>query len=106
MRVGETMPAYEQRDLATYHDRTRRRGVNRIVYWPFRAVAQPAMRVLFRPRRTGREPIPDGKVILASNHRSFLDPFIIGICVRRPIYFVAKQELFQNRFVAWFLNCL
>src|SRR5918992_2936965 len=100
------MPAFEHPDLARYHERTRRRGVNRVVYWTFRAFAQPAMRVCFRARRTGREHIPDGKVILAANHRSFLDPFIIGTCVRRPIYFVAKQELFRNRFLAWFLNCM
>ena len=100
------MPVSEQDHLCRYHERTRRRGVNRIVYWTFRAFAQPAMRVLFRARRTGREHIPDGKVILAANHRSFLDPFIIGTCVRRPIYFVAKQELFANRFFGWFLNCM
>jgi 1-acyl-sn-glycerol-3-phosphate acyltransferase len=100
------MPASDHRDLARYHERTRRRGVNRIVYWSFRALAEPALRLYFRPRRTGREHIPDGRVILAANHRSFLDPFIIGICVRRPIYFVAKQELFNRRLVAWFLNCM
>ena len=100
------MPASEHDDLARYHERIRRRGVNRIVYWCFRALAQPAMRVLFRARRTGREHIPDGKVILAANHRSFLDPFILGTCVRRPIYFVAKQELFEHRFFGWFLNCM
>ena len=33
--------------------------------------------------------------MLAANHRSFLDPFAIGCCIRRPIYFVAKQELFE-----------
>ncbi|MDQ4049023.1 MAG: 1-acyl-sn-glycerol-3-phosphate acyltransferase [Actinomycetota bacterium] len=100
------MPTSEHPDLVRYHERTRRRGVNRIVYWSFRAFAQPAMRVYFRARRTGREHIPDGKVILAANHRSFLDPFILGTCVRRPIYFVAKQELFRHRFLGWFLNCM
>jgi 1-acyl-sn-glycerol-3-phosphate acyltransferase len=50
--------------------------------------------------------MPSGGVILAANHRSFLDPFIIGCCLRRPIYFVAKQELFANRLQGWFLNAL
>ena len=45
-------------------------------------------------------------MILASNHRSFLDPFAIGCCLGRPIYFVAKQELFKNPLIGWFLNCL
>jgi glycerol-3-phosphate dehydrogenase (NAD(P)+) len=92
--------------LARYHARTRRRGVNPLVYWVVRAVLQPAILLWFRVSRTGHRNIPDGPVILAANHRSFLDPFVIGICLRRPIYFVAKKELFRNRLQAWLLNCL
>ena len=92
--------------LARYHERTRTRGVNKVVYWLTRALLQPAIHVYFRLRRLGRHHIPDGAVILASNHRSFLDPFVIGCCVRRPVYFVAKKELFRNRLQGWFLNCL
>jgi 1-acyl-sn-glycerol-3-phosphate acyltransferase len=33
-------------------------------------------------------------VIIVSNHRSFLDPFIVSACVHRPVYYVAKRELF------------
>ena len=51
------------------------------------------MKVWFRVTRVGREHVPaDGPVILASNHRSFLDPFIVGICLRRPVYFVAQAR--------------
>ena len=80
--------------------------MNPVVYWCVRVVLQPAIQIFFRLRRSGREHIPDGKVILAANHRSFLDPFVIGSCLRRPIYFVAKKELFENRLIGWFLNCL
>jgi 1-acyl-sn-glycerol-3-phosphate acyltransferase len=45
-------------------------------------------------------------VILCANHRSFLDPFVIGTCMRRPVYYVAKQELFKHRAAAWILNSL
>ena len=100
------VPPQEIARLSPHHDRIRRRGVNLVVYWCFRAIAQPAIQIYFRLRRTGREHIPEGKVILAANHRSFLDPFIIGTCLRRPIYFVAKKELFENRLTGWFLNCL
>ncbi len=90
-----------------YHERTRRRGVNTPVYWLVRAVLQPFLQVYFRLVRGGRHHIPaEGGVLLASNHRSFLDPFVIGCCLRRPIFFVAKQELFENRLIGWFLNCL
>ena len=88
------------------HERARRRGVNPIVYWLARAVLQPFFHLYFRLSRIGREHIPEGPVIFASNHRSFLDPFIIGTLVRRPIYYVAKRELFRYRLVGWFLNSL
>jgi glycerol-3-phosphate dehydrogenase (NAD(P)+) len=100
------MPPARPEQLSLHHQRIRDRGVHPIVYWCIRAVLQPAIHIYFRLRRTGREHIPEGKVILAANHRSFLDPFVIGCCVRRPIYFVAKEELFSNRFRGWILNCL
>jgi len=95
------------RALARYHERARRRGVRPVVYWIARAILQLAINILWRPARHGRENIPrSGPLILAANHRSFLDPFIVGICIRRPIYFVAKQELFEKRWQAWILNAL
>ncbi|HKP88539.1 MAG TPA: 1-acyl-sn-glycerol-3-phosphate acyltransferase, partial [Thermoleophilaceae bacterium] len=95
------------RDLHRYHARAREHGVNRLVYWPVRAILQPAMRLWFRLERQGREHVPrTGPVILAANHRSFLDPFIVGVCLRRPVYFVAKQELFARRWQGWLLNAL
>jgi glycerol-3-phosphate dehydrogenase (NAD(P)+) len=94
------------RSLALYHERTRRRGVNSLVYWPLRWALKAGILVYFRLRRLGTEHIPEGGVILASNHRSFLDPFAIGCCLGRPIYFVAKQELFRNPILGWLLNCL
>ena len=100
-------PRKSPRDLARYHERARRHGVNRAVYWIARAVLQPAMRIWFRLERHGRENIPrTGPVILAANHRSFLDPFVVGVCLRRPVYFVAKQELFEPRWQGWLLNAL
>src|ERR671923_1679444 len=100
------MEPANDRALARYHERTRKRGVNPLVYWATRAVPRPAFEIWFRLSRTGQRHVPDGAVILAANHRSFLDPFVIGACLRRPLYFVAKQELFRNRLQAWFLNSL
>jgi glycerol-3-phosphate dehydrogenase (NAD(P)+) len=89
------------------HERARSRGVNPVVYWIVRAVVQPLFRLYFRLERLGREHLPaTGPVIIAANHRSFLDPFVIGLITRRPVYYVAKKELFANRFVAWLLSSL
>jgi glycerol-3-phosphate dehydrogenase (NAD(P)+) len=94
-------------DLQRLHRRARERGVNPIIYWLARAILQPLFHLYFRLSRIGREHIPaDGPVIFAANHRSFLDPFVIGTMMRRPIYYVAKKELFANRVQAWLLNAL
>jgi 1-acyl-sn-glycerol-3-phosphate acyltransferase len=87
--------------------RARTKGVNPFVYWMVRALFQPFFHIYFRMSRIGREHIPaDGPVIIAANHRSFLDPFVIACMSRRPLYYVAKKELFAHRVTAWFLNSL
>jgi glycerol-3-phosphate dehydrogenase (NAD(P)+) len=89
------------------HRRARERGVNPILYWLVRAILQPAFHVYFRLSRVGREHVPQtGPVIFAANHRSFLDPFVIATMARRPLYYVAKKELFRNRLQGWLLNSL
>ncbi|MDA0140072.1 1-acyl-sn-glycerol-3-phosphate acyltransferase [Solirubrobacter deserti] len=89
------------------HARARTKGVNPIVYWLMRAWLQPFAHIYWRLSRIGREHIPaEGPVIFVSNHRSFIDPFIVGLCSRRPVYYVAKQELFTNKALGWFLSSL
>jgi 1-acyl-sn-glycerol-3-phosphate acyltransferase len=94
-------------DSEALHRRAREKGVQPVVYWLMRAIVQPLGHLYFRMSRIGREHVPaEGPVILASNHRSFLDPFILGTIARRPIYYVAKEELFRHPVLGWLLNAL
>lgn len=89
------------------HQRAREKGVNKLLYRVTRMILLPFFLIYFRLDRIGREHVPrDGAVIFAANHRSFLDPFIIGAMARKPLFYVAKKELFGNRIQAWFLNSL
>jgi 1-acyl-sn-glycerol-3-phosphate acyltransferase len=55
----------------------------------------------------GRENIPSsGEVIIASNHLSNLDPFIIGVASKRKLNYVAKEELFRNKILGYVLKRL
>jgi glycerol-3-phosphate dehydrogenase (NAD(P)+) len=94
-------------DHEPLHRRARQRGVVPLVYWIVRLSLQPFFRVYFRMVRIGREHVPrSGPVIIAANHRSFLDPFVIACMARRPMYYVAKKELFLKPWQAWILNAL
>ncbi|MBN3039256.1 MAG: 1-acyl-sn-glycerol-3-phosphate acyltransferase [Candidatus Omnitrophica bacterium] len=64
-------------------------------------------KIFFRLSAAGRERIPTtGAFIIASNHASYLDPPIIGVCCPRKLSYFAKEELFYNSFFAWFIRRL
>ena len=76
------------------------------MYWPVRRSSSRSSTSTSGCARIGREHIPSsGPVIVAANHRSFLDPFVIATMARRPMYYVAKKELFAG-WQAWLLNAL
>ncbi len=52
------------------------------------------MRIFHRERA-----INEGSVLIVSNHESFLDPPFISVAFDRPIHFLARKTLFENR---WF----
>ncbi|WP_336322380.1 lysophospholipid acyltransferase family protein [Streptomyces lavendofoliae] len=57
----------------------------------------PVLRLLFRPRTEGLEHIPqDGAAIVAGNHLSFSDHFLMPVVLKRRITFLAKQEYFTG----------
>ena len=92
--------------LAEYHDFTRKHGVNRAFYIVARCVLQPLFLVYFRLSRQGRKNAKiKGGTIVAANHRSFLDPFVIGTCLPwgKPMNYVAKVELFEKRWQGFIL---
>jgi glycerol-3-phosphate dehydrogenase (NAD(P)+) len=95
--------------LDRYHEYTRRHGVNRVLYLLARALLTPFFLTYFRYARTGRDHgRVKGGLIVASNHRSFLDPFVIGAALpwRRPLNYLAKAELFKPRWRGWLLSRL
>jgi glycerol-3-phosphate dehydrogenase (NAD(P)+) len=106
-REDSPPPAQREVDLDGFRERSLNRGVNPFVYWVLRGLLVPFFLVYLRMQRVGREHLPrSGPLLLASNHRSFLDPFVIGTLLKRPVYYMAKRELFEKRWQAWILNAL
>jgi 1-acyl-sn-glycerol-3-phosphate acyltransferase len=82
-----------------------RRG--RIFYRIVRAISLSLFKLVFRVRVHGREKVPrSGAFVVAPSHRSLMDIFFAGYVSRRRIRFMAKQELFEKRFLAWLFTVL
>ncbi len=95
--------------LLSYHRFTREHGVNRPAYLLVRLFLQPFFLLYFRLGRIGRAHARvRGPLIVVANHRSFLDPFVIGAMLpwNRPLHYVAKVELFEPAWQGWILNRL
>jgi 1-acyl-sn-glycerol-3-phosphate acyltransferase len=76
-----------------------------LLYWVVKAVLTPILRVCFRVKVDGRENVPrQGPVILAVNHRSFLDSIFLPLVLPRRVTFVAKAEYFDDPKSAWFFR--
>src|SRR5258705_9247089 len=76
-----------------------------VLYWVVKGALTPVLGVCFRIKVEGRENVPKrGPVILASNHRSFLDSIFLPLVLRRRVTFVAKAEYFDDPKTAWFFR--
>jgi 1-acyl-sn-glycerol-3-phosphate acyltransferase len=76
-----------------------------MAYWALKIVLTPVLRLVYRVHVDGRDHVPrSGPVILASNHRSFIDSIFLPLCVRRRVTFVAKAEYFESWKTAWFFR--
>lgn len=75
-----------------------------MLYWVGKTISYIVLKVFCRFKIQGREHIPrQGGFILASNHVSYLDPLAVGAACPRKLSYMAKEELFKNRFFAWVL---
>src|SRR5712691_1989181 len=76
-----------------------------MLYWFMKGVLTPLLRGLYRVKVHGRVNVPGrGPVILAANHRSFLDSLFIPLVIGRRVTFVAKAEYFDSKKTAWFFR--
>lgn len=72
-----------------------------------RALLIPFMKLFFFYEVKGKNNIPkQGGYIVCSNHLSNFDPVFLGITQRRQIFYMAKIELFKNKFFGWLIRKL
>ena len=64
-----------------------------------KGIATPLFKLLYPYRVVNKNSLPPtGKFILCSNHISMVDPIFLGLTQKRRLHFMAKEELFRNKF--------
>jgi 1-acyl-sn-glycerol-3-phosphate acyltransferase len=83
-----------------YFDRFHKRSREREPDWVYelvRVVTSLYAYAFLRVRAISTEKVPgSGPVILAPNHFSFMDHFLMGCYIRRKVRFMAKSQLFKR----------
>lgn len=52
----------------------------------------------------GNTNLPETPLVICANHINLWDPILLAIIFDRPIRFMAKKELFENKFLGFLLN--
>jgi 1-acyl-sn-glycerol-3-phosphate acyltransferase len=92
----EAPPSSSRRDRKSAQTPGRERSVGALLWYRFvQYLCATLTTVLLRWRATGQHNMPgSGGVLLVCNHLSFLDVFLLGIPLRRPLNYVARSTLF------------
>jgi 1-acyl-sn-glycerol-3-phosphate acyltransferase len=79
-----------------YHAIVRDHEPEARVYEVVRVATETVALLAYRARGYGSERVPNGPVILAPNHASFMDHFFAGAFIRRRVQFMGKSQLFKG----------
>ncbi|HXH88413.1 MAG TPA: lysophospholipid acyltransferase family protein [Gaiellaceae bacterium] len=76
-------------------------------YLAIGGLSWPIVKFVFRLRTRGREHVPQGGFVLASNHHSNFDPWPLGMTLypRRYLRFMGKSELFWTPLKQFITAC-
>ncbi|MDD5686800.1 MAG: lysophospholipid acyltransferase family protein [Elusimicrobia bacterium] len=73
-----------------------------MIYWLGWFISKVIFEIIYLREVTGLENLPgSGSYILAANHQSYADPPLVGSCIRKPIHYIAKKELFNIPVFGW-----
>ncbi|MBQ8623414.1 MAG: (d)CMP kinase [Oscillospiraceae bacterium] len=78
-----------------------------VLYAIVRFIVAIPVYICFNIKIEGKENIPHaGGMVVASNHRTWFDPIMIGMCIIKPGAYMAKEELFKNKLLGVLLKIL
>jgi 1-acyl-sn-glycerol-3-phosphate acyltransferase len=84
-----------------------RKGIHNLLIILTKFLSGLLVRALYQVKREGLEQLPKGSAfVLLPKHQRWLDIPLIGWATPRPLYYMAKYELFLNPLVGWYLAAI
>lgn len=74
------------------------------LWWILHVIAAPLVAIWFRFRARGLERLPQEGALLLINHQSYLDPILAAVALRRPVSYLARDDLFRIPLVGWIMR--
>ena len=73
----------------------------------YRRSLTPLVRAVYRLEVRGQEHVPPvGPLVIAANHDSILDPFVLAAAISRPTRYLGKAELWRVPLLSFWLDSL
>lgn len=77
-------------------------ALKEVIKWIVRGAIYLWCKIYYRAEIIGLENIPkEGPLIFCGNHRTYLDPPLMVATAKRDMKFLAKEELYKNKFLAF-----
>ena len=77
-------------------------GIKEVIKFIVRGALYIWFKLVYRLEINGLENVPkEGPIIFCGNHRSYIDPPLIVATAKRDMKFLAKEELYKNKFLAF-----
>ena len=74
-------------------------------YESYRRALTPLVQAVYRVEVRGQENVPPaGPLVVAGNHDSMLDPFLLAAVIPRPMRYLGKAELWKVPGLRWWLG--
>ena len=84
--------------MKEYKIKLKRSKAFHVLYSFLKLILTILFKMVYRVEVSGYENIPkSGRLILCSNHLSYVDPLLIAAYFSRHVYFMAKKEVFNSR---------
>lgn len=79
-----------------------KKAFKEVVKWIVRGAIYIWCKIYYRAEINGLENIPkEGPLIFCGNHRTYLDPPLMVVTAKRDMRFLAKEELYKNKFLSF-----